>query len=91
MASGERDLIDPETLWSAFVEAAFKAAGLPEVPADQLEIGTYTNAQIAERFRKNLLGFIAVLQNLPEGDNASRRSILSFAAEMMDEESPQVP
>lgn len=73
--------------WDKFVESAFAAANLPEVPEDQLEVGTYTNRQIAERFRDNPMGLLALLMQLPKGGGAaSRRSILSFAVDMRDSE-----
>ncbi|MFC1598842.1 hypothetical protein ACFL2U_02470 [Patescibacteria group bacterium] len=62
-------------------EKAFETAGLPEVEERDLETGTYTNQQIAEKFDdpKDLL---VLLMKLPGGDPASKRSILSFAVDM---------
>lgn len=66
-----------------FVESAFKAADLPEIDEANLELGTYTNQQIAEKINKPE-SLLALLMNLSGGDNASRRSILSFAVDMID-------
>lgn len=71
--------------WELFVEKAFAAADLPEVPVDMLEAGTYTNTQIAEKFRQDPVGLVALLMALPKnGSVASRRSILSFAVETIE-------
>lgn len=70
--------------WEAFVEAAFKAAGLPEVAEEELEVGTYTNQQIAERFRSDPMRLMTLLMQLPGGGPASRRSILSFAVDLIE-------
>ena len=62
-------------------EEMFKAADLPEVEESDLEPGTYTNQQIAEKFGdpKDL---ILLLMKLPQGvGNASKRSTLSFAVD----------
>ena len=64
-----------------FIERAFRAADLPEVNEADLEPGTYTNQQIAEKV-KNPVELLALLMNLPGDDRASNRSVLSFAAEM---------
>lgn len=66
-----------------FVESAFKAADLLEIDEANLELGTYTNQQIAEKIDKPER-LLALLMNLPGSDNASRRSILSFAVDMID-------
>ena len=64
-----------------FFKKAFETAGLPEVKEEDLETGTYTNRQIAEKCAdpKDLL---VLLMKLPGGDPASKRSILSFAIDM---------
>ena len=72
-----------EEKWNEFVEKAFEAAGLPEVSEDQLETGTYTNAQVAEMYRNDptrLLSLLMGVSNL--GNPAEKRSILSFAVDM---------
>jgi len=82
-------MTDPqkEAKWQKFVESAFKTAKLPEVKEEELEIGTYTNAQVAEKFRDDPLGLLKLLMGLSKmgGGNASRRSILSFAVDMIEE------
>ncbi len=79
----ERD----EGKWQKFVETAFKAAGLPEITEDQLEPGTYTNQQVADRFRDDPIRLVSILMDLPKsGSPASDRSVLSFAVDMMDNE-----
>lgn len=76
---------DAQEKWDKFVESAFANANLPEVSEDQLETGTYTNRQIAERFRDEPLRLLGLLMSLPEGGGAaSRRSVLSFAVDMMN-------
>jgi len=83
---------DKEEKWQKLVNSAFEAAKLPEVTEDQLETGTYTNAQIAEKMRDKPVKFLSLLMDISQmgGGNASRRSILSFAVDMVDEEE-QVP
>lgn len=74
--------VDPKK-WAEFVESAFKAARLPEVEENQLETGTYTNAQIAEKVG-DPFRLMQLLMALPEGGgDASRRQILSFAVDML--------
>ena len=74
-----------EKKWQAFVDSAFKAAKLPEVSPDMLEAGTYTNAQIAEKFRDNPFGLMVLLMKSSElGGEAERRSIISFAVDIME-------
>ncbi len=69
-------------LGKQLVEAAFKAANLPEIDEASLEPGTYTNQQIAKKV-DNPEKFVALLLGLPSGDDfASKRSILSFAVDM---------
>ncbi len=71
--------------WQNFVETAFKAADLPEVTEDQLEAGTYTNAQIAEKLRADPLKLISLLMGVSTlGGCAEKRSVLSFAVDMID-------
>jgi len=79
MADGQND-----TKWQKFVESAFKAAGLPEVTADQLETGTYTNAEIAEKFRGNPIELLNLLMGVSnQGGPAEKRNILSLAVDMI--------
>lgn len=73
-----------EAKWQQFVETAFKAAGLPEVTENQLEPGTYTNAQIAEKMRGKPTKLLALLMQVSKtGGVAEKRSILSFAVDMV--------
>ncbi|HEY4505423.1 MAG TPA: hypothetical protein VJG67_01915 [Candidatus Paceibacterota bacterium] len=81
-----RGVQNDETRWAAFVESAFKAANLPDVPKDELETGTYTNRQIADNFRQRPIEFMSLLMDLPDGSDASRRSILSFAVDLIEDE-----
>ena len=63
-------------------EAIFKAVDLSEVEERDLEIGTYTNRQIAEKFddpRK----LTAILMSLPNTSPASKRSIMSFTVDLL--------
>ena len=76
-----------EEKWEEFVEAAFKAADLPEVEEDRLETGTYTNAQIAEKLRDDPMKLMSLLMQIENmGGYAKKRSILSFAVDMVDSE-----
>ena len=63
-------------------EEAFEKAGLPEIDENDLEVGTYTNRQIAEMFN-DPVALTALLMMLPDNDHASKRSILSFTVEIM--------
>lgn len=74
--------------WHKFVEALFKTANMPEVTVDQLEAGTYTNAQIAEKLRESPLELMSLVASVSElgGGDASRRQVLSFAVDMVDKE-----
>lgn len=66
--------------------AAFEAAELPEVDETDLEIGTYTNLQLAEK-SGSPEKLLMLLMRLPrEINSASRRSIMSFAVEMWEGE-----
>lgn len=70
--------------WQAFVESVFKAANMPEVEVDKLEAGTYTNAQIAQKLKANperLFSLLAQVTNM--GSPAEKRSVLSFAVDML--------
>jgi hypothetical protein len=72
--------------YQEFVTKAFIAAGLPEVEEHQLETGTYTNAQIAEKMRgdpRKLLSLLMGVSNMGKSQ-AEKRSILSFAVDMVD-------
>ena len=80
---GDVEMSDDEEKWQDFVDKAFKVIDLPEVDTEDLEVGTYTNAQIAEHFRKNSLGLVSLLDKLPGSSVASRRSILSFVVDML--------
>lgn len=71
--------------WYQFVSSAFKAAGLPEFTKNELEAGTYTNLEIAEKFRNDKMRLVALLMHLPQsGGHASMRSVLSFAVENIE-------
>ena len=66
------------------MESAFSAAGLPEVPRDELEAGTYTNAEIAESFRDDPLKLFAILVDISTVKSlAEKRSLLSFVVDAM--------
>lgn len=65
----------------AMIQQAFEAIGLPEVEEDDLESGTFTNQQIAEKFEYPA-ELISILKGLPKGSPASMRSLLSFAVDM---------
>ncbi len=81
-------LYQSDIKWYMLVAKAFKAAELPEVTKDQLEAGTYTNLEIAEKFRGDRMRLVMLLMNLPQaGGHASMRSILSFAVEQIESES----
>lgn len=72
-----------ESKWKEFYQLCFKTAEIPEVKQEDLEVGTYTNQQIAEHFRKEPEKLVAVLMQLPKDANpGSKRSILSFLIEM---------
>ncbi len=74
---------EQEAKWQKFVETSFKAAGLSEVDQSQLETGTYTNAQIAEKLRDDPQKLLSLLMNVSNmGNEAEKRSILSFAVDM---------
>ena len=80
-------MTDPnEEKWQKLVKTAFEAAGLPEVAEDQLEPGTYTNAQIAEKLRSNPARFVRMLMEVSElGNQAEKRSTLSFAVDLIED------
>ena len=70
-------------LGRALVAIAFETANLHEVDENELEIGTYTNAQVAVKC-SSPTQLVALLMKLPDGGgNASRRSVLSFAVDMI--------
>ena len=77
---------ETEVKWTTFVKIAFNAVGLPDVPSDILETGTYTNMQIAERFRTQPAQLLDLLQQLPKNNPAVSRGILSFRVDMIDEQ-----
>ena len=65
------------------IKSAFESAKLPEVEKSQLETGTYTNQQVAEKCGDPAI-LVSLLMKLPiNGGNASRRSILSFAVDLI--------
>ena len=70
--------------WQKFTEAVFKAADLPEVTEDQLEPGTYTNAQIAEKLRDDPIKFMGLMMDVSNmGNQVQKRSLLSFIVDMI--------
>lgn len=67
------------------VMKAFELAGLPEIEEKKLEPGTYTNAQIAKKLQGNPQQLLTLLQRVSSlGSEAEKRSILSFAVDMID-------
>jgi hypothetical protein len=80
----QRPYLDVEARWQQFVDSAFNKAGLPEVESDRLETGTYTNAEIAEKFRNNPIKLLSLLMTVSElGDPDTKRSVLSFAVDKL--------
>lgn len=78
--------VSDDAKYQAFVEKAFEAAGLPEIKEEDLEAGTYTNAQIAERLRNDPFQLLALLMRVSNlGNEAEKRSILSFAVDLIEE------
>jgi hypothetical protein len=67
------------------VREAFKAAGMPEVKETDLETGTYTNQQIAEKFEDPMM-FLTMLMQLPGDDPVVKRSVLSMAVDMQQQQ-----
>jgi hypothetical protein len=67
----------------AYVKKAFKNAGMPEVERKDLEAGTYTNEDLAAFFPNKDAFWHALNQLRFSNDPRSKRSILSFAVEMM--------
>ncbi len=64
-------------------KTAFINAGIPEVEKEELETGTYTNAEMIEKMRTNPSKLLHLIMRVSEmGDAASKRSILSFAVDM---------
>lgn len=73
---------EQEAHWQEIVEIAFEVAGLPEVDPSQLEIGTYTNAQIAEKLRGDTGRLLTLLRRVSNlGNEAAKRNILSIAVD----------
>ena len=76
---------EQQAKWQKFVDSAFQAADLPEVPEEQLEVGTYTNAQIAEKLQGDPMKLLSLLMGVSTmGGHAEKRSILSFAVDAVD-------
>ncbi len=72
----------PEKKWQQFYKSQFDVIDLPEVEADQLSQGLYTNAQIAEYFKDNPFKLIPLLTIVePNCDEYTKRSILSQAVD----------
>ena len=67
----------------AFIKKAFENAGMPEVEAKDLEPGTYTNVQLAAFFPTQDEFWHALNQLRFNNDPWSKRSVMSFAVEMM--------
>ncbi len=65
------------------VKKLFAAAGMPEVPKEDLEPGTYTNEELAAFFASGDELWHALNQLHRHADPVTKRSILSFAAEIM--------
>jgi hypothetical protein len=64
-----------------FWQEAFKVANLPDIPSEQLETGTHSNAEIA-RLCPNAKALLLLLMQLPKGGSrASARSVLSFTVD----------
>lgn len=81
-----------EVKWQRFVTTAFKAAELPEIAEDQLETGTYTNAQIAEKLRDDPMKLLSLLMGVSRmGSHLDKRSMLSFAIEITESEKDKSP
>ena len=66
-----------------FINKVFSDIGMPEVTEAQLEVGTYTNAQLASHFEDPIQLYNVLCQLNPHNSAASNRSILSFRVEMM--------
>lgn len=66
-----------------FIKDTFDQAGMPEVLKKDLEPGTYTNEELAEFFADPLEFWRTVWQLRFTTDPVAKRSILSFAVEMM--------
>ena len=78
-------LYQSDIKWYTLVAKAFETAGLPEFTKDELEAGTYTNLEIAEKFRDDPMRLVTLLMHLPQaGGHASMRSVLSFAVENIE-------
>lgn len=81
-----------EAKWQKFVTIAFEAAKLPEVTEDQLEAGSYTNVQIAEKLRDDPLRLLSLLNGVSRMDSpVEKRSILSFAVDIVESEKDKLP
>ncbi len=66
-----------------FIKNTFDQASMPEVLKKDLGPGTYTNEELAEFFTTALDFWHAVWQLRFTADPVVKRSILSFAVEMM--------
>ena len=79
-----------ETKWydteqgKSLIKSAFDDAGMPEVTKDQLEVGTYTNADLATFF-SDPMDFLMMAMKMSGSvaSPTSKRSIMSFAVEML--------
>ncbi len=68
----------------ALIKSAFDDAGMHEVTKDQLEVGTYTNADLAAFFSDPMEFLIMTTKMSKSGTSpVSKRSIMSFAVEML--------
>ena len=80
-------LVGPEWLKAErgeeLFESMFETAELPEIDSKDLEPGTYTNRQIAEKF-DDPAELIEVLMSLPGNSPASNRSVLSVYVKKME-------
>ena len=66
------------------IKSAFDDAGMPEVTKDQLEVGTYTNADLAAFFNDPMEFLMMTMKVSKSGDSpVSKRSVMSFAVEML--------
>jgi len=85
--SAGEDVSKQEAKWLDFVTVAFEAAKLPEVARNELEAGTYTNAEIAEKLRADPERLMSMLMDVSKmGSPSAKRSILSFAVDMIESE-----
>lgn len=76
--------ISGDDVWQKLLNTAFEAAGLPEVKEEELETGTYTNAQMISKVKEYPV-LLGLLLSLPKGASAaSNRSVLSFAVDALN-------